>query len=612
MSDRPDGKQRRVPLAGSAPDEREAPETAAEAQYAGGRLADIVVRRKGREMLMLGAAGPARERGILPADFPGRGGEPQVLPVLIGSGTGAALEALTALLEGAFGPDPPLAVIDREEDILAASGLRERFAGNKGIFWPSSPGGRLGVDETLAVLTQWQSRHGGKPFFPLLNPFYLRLDREYYAAVKNACDASARADFWSRARYAKFRDALPRILLLTSKYFLMGEFEAACGRLGVPRRLLRVPDGECGLDEFIRTLLAEVAAFRPDFIFTINHLGIDREGALTDLLERLRLPLASWFVDNPHLILYAYARLRSPWTAIFSWDADNLASLRESGFERVAYLPLGTDVRRFLPPACNPDWRRLPGLPGAWNGDMAFVGNSMHNKIAARMGRTTFPPELLAGYRDLAAGFAESDERSVRSFLMRARPDLLPAFDSMEDMENKLGYEAMITWEATRQYRFSCVEGILPFAPLIVGDSGWHELFAEREKATGVAARWHYFPEVNYYDDLPRLYPCAAVNFNCTSKQMKGAVNQRVFDVPAAGAFLLTDYRGQVENLFEPGREVICYHSPEEAGDLARYYLARPRARHAVIDAARARILKEHSYEHRVRSLIDAMRAFFG
>jgi spore maturation protein CgeB len=93
---------------------------------------------------------------------------------------------------------------------------------------------------------------------------------------------------------------------------------------------------------------------------------------------------------------------------------------------------------------------------------------------------------------------------------------------------------------------------------------------------------------------------------------MRGAVNQRVFDVPATGAFLLTDYREQVEQLFEPGREIICYHSPEEAADLARYYLARPEARRSVALAARQRVLAGHSYEHRVRELMTKMRKFYG
>ena len=583
------------------------PGDAAKARRADGRLADILVRRGGRELPMLGSAGFARELSFLPDAYPDRPGDREALPVLIGSGTGAALEELVARLEAAFGPDFPLAVVDREADILAASGLRERFAGKPNVVWPAAPGASLG--ETLSALTRWQSAHGGRPLLPLLNPFYLRLDRDFYAAVKTACEASAKTNFWDKARYAKFKEPLPRILMLTSKYFLMGEILAACDRLGVPHRLLQLPEGELGRSEFIEQLLNAVVEFKPDFVFTINHLGVDREGVLADLLEQLRLPLASWFVDNPHLVLYLYSRLVNPWTAIFTWDADNLDSLRALGFERVSYLPLGTDVQRFLPPDQAPARPPLAGLPKSWDGRVAFVGNSMISKVAARMGRTPFPPVLLDDYQGIAAGFAASDERSVRAYLALAHPDLLPHFDALENAELKLGYETMITWEATRQYRFSCVQGVLPFAPLIAGDKGWNDLIAE---LPGPAPAWHYHPELNYYDDLPRLYPRADVNFNCTSKQMKGAVNQRVFDVPATGSFLLTDYREQVENLFEPGREIICYHSPEEATDLARRYLASPRERQAVALAARARILAEHSYEHRVRTLMNKMREFFG
>ena len=610
MSAGPEREKGGVSLGGISTDEKRCAD-GAEARVAGDTVVDILVRRNGRTLPMLGDAGAARELSILPDDFPAPGGVQDVLPVFIGSGTGVALEAAVLRLEEAFGPDFSLAVVDREEDILAASGVRKRFSDKKGMVWPCGESVCLSADDAIKFLTRWQALHGGKPLLPLLNPFYLRLDREYYSTIKAACDASARTNFWAQARYPKFKESQPRILMLTSKYFLMGEIVAACERLGIPHSLLQLPEGEFGRSEFIERLLAAVIAFKPDFVFTINHLGVDREGVLADLLERLRLPLASWFVDNPHLVLYLYSQLVNPWTALFTWDADNVDSLRDLGFERVAYLPLGTDVQRFIPPDMAQGRTRLPGLPDLWNGDVAFVGNSMISKVAARMGRTPFPQTLLTGYQDIAAGFAATNERSVRAYLAREHPDRLRHFDALETAELKLGYETMITWEATRQYRFSCVEGILPFAPLIVGDKGWKEMLAERE-AAGRTSVWHYCSELNYYDDLPRLYPFAAINFNCTSQQMKGAVNQRVFDVPASGAFLLTDYRQQVEDLFEPGREIICYHSPEEATELARYYLAHPEARLAVAQAARQRILREHSYEHRVRTLTARMRDFFG
>ena len=575
-----------------------------------GRLADITVTRKGRSLAMLGPAGPARELSILPP-FPagaaapapepdggtGRPFAPQCfLPVLIGSGAGYALAELVARLERDHGPDFLLAVVDKEDDILEASGLRPRFAAYSGLSWF----GNAASAELLEALTRWQTANGGLPLRPVLNPFYLRLDRDYYRAAQQACEASAAADFWSKARHAKFKEPLPRILLMTSTYFLMGEIKAACERLGYPHYLLQLPEGELGQREFIESLLSAVVDFKPDFIFTINHLGVDREGVLVDLLEKLRLPLASWFVDNPHLILYRYARLKSPWTAILTWDADNLASLSELGFENVSYLPLGVDATRFHP-LPRPSF---PGLPPAWDGKVAFVGNSMVDKVLTRRQKLSLPPLLADSYHDIAAAFGASDERLVSAWLAKARPAQYEAFLGLASVEDRLSYETMLTWEATRQYRYACIEGIFPFAPLLVGDKGWKRLVPP-----GVT--WHYHPELAYYDQLPAFYPCVAVNFNCTSKQMKGAVNQRVFDVPATGAFLLTDYREQVENLFEPGTEIICYRSPEEAKQLAAEYLARPERRAAVAEAARRRILAEHTYDHRLRVLAKRMRSLY-
>ena len=101
------------------------------------------------------------------------------------------------------------------------------------------------------------------------------------------------------------------------------------------------------------------------------------------------------------------------------------------------------------------------------------------------------------------------------------------------------------------------------------------------------------------------------MNFNCTSAQMKGAVNQRVFDVPASGAFLLTDYRRQIEELFEPEKEVVCYHDPEQATDLAAFYLKNDTARQAVVTAALQRVRARHQYEHRLEYICRTMRSVY-
>jgi spore maturation protein CgeB len=227
-------------------------------------------------------------------------------------------------------------------------------------------------------------------------------------------------------------------------------------------------------------------------------------------------------------------------------------------------------------------------------------------KVAKRMQAMRFPRALLREYKRLATAFGESSERLVRTFLPLYKPELAACYDSLPDNDSRLGYEAMITWEATRQYRARCVRQLLPFHPLIVGDRGWKQNFR------GESLPWRLHPELGYYSELPHFYPWSDINFNCTSKQMKGAVNQRLFDVPAAGAFLLTDLRDQTESLFEPGKELVCYREPEEAPELIRYYLAHPGERRRIVLAARARVLAEHTWTHRLDFMVRKLREIYG
>jgi spore maturation protein CgeB len=556
----------------------------AEAVVEDGRLADVRLDWPDRSWRLAGRSGEKTERGAVERAGLTEGS----LPVLVGSGMGHALEMMLKSWPGA------VAVVDKEEPVLELTGLRDRYADEDRVRWI----GEREPEEALKSLTRWQMEQGGGPFLPVVLPVYPRLDREYYGAVAERLAASRSYDFWSRARYAKFGSWPPRVLHLTSDYFLLGELVRASERLDTPHYFLNIGSKETGRQEFVEQLLKAVIEFKPDFIFTINHLGVDREGVLIDLLEKLRIPLASWFVDNPHLILSLYDRLVSPWTAIFTWDSDNVDSLRDMGFEHVSYLPLATDVTRFKPR------KNLPA-EHPWRARVSFVGNSMVHKVDKRMGVADPPRGLVRRYKEIAAAFGESDERSVSRFIHREFPREAALFDRLETTERKLAFETMITWEATRQYRTRCVEKILPFTPLIAGDDGWLSTFP------GEGADWRRHPELSYYDDLPHFYPLSEVNFNTTSKQMKGAVNQRVFDVPASGSFVLTDDRAQMQRLFEPGREIAVYGNPDEIPGLVERYLAEPEERRRIVERARAVILDRHTYEHRLMTLFRAMRDIF-
>lgn len=551
-----------------------------------GEIRDVVAKVKDKTFAMLGPAGAERELAPV-REFVARA--PKSLPVFLGAGLGRGLREVLASYSG------PVAVVDREKDLANLTGALANLpeeTRQRVLLIDSSD-----KDEVLKILTAWQSQNGDAPFYPIQSSFYLRLDKDFYGGVRDILTASAKFDFWGKAAAPRFRDAQPRVLLLASKYFLIGELKGACEKLGVPHKLIMVGEETAEKEEFVKTLLQEVLTFKPDCCVTLNHMGVDVEGVLMDLLARLRLPLASWFVDNPHLIIHLYGKCVSPWTTIFTWDEDNIASLKKSGFENVLYLPLGTDPDRFHP--------GIPPKSPLWRSRLSFVGNSMLYKVGARLKSGKFPRDLLAPFKKIAASFAASPERSVSEFLAANFPRERARYDALPDNEARLAYETALTWQATRHYRNDCVRRLLPFHPLIVGDRGWKIEFADAKQQP------RYLDPLSYYDELPAFYGSSDINFNCTSVQMKGAVNQRVFDVPATGSFVLTDWRPQMERLFDPD-EMAFFRSPEEIPELVRKYLDYPDERRTIAKKARARVLAHHKWEDRLREMLAAMRSIYG
>jgi spore maturation protein CgeB len=83
-------------------------------------------------------------------------------------------------------------------------------------------------------------------------------------------------------------------------------------------------------------------------------------------------------------------------------------------------------------------------------------------------------------------------------------------------------------------------------------------------------------------------------------------VNPRTFEVAACGGFQLVDRVAGLEGLFKPGVELAAYRSEDELVEMARHYLERPGERAALAAKARRRALAEHTYYHRMESILEA------
>jgi spore maturation protein CgeB len=446
--------------------------------------------------------------------------------------------------------------------------------------------------EALRRITRLQLQSGMRPLSILRLPAALSVFRNEYEPIENALEKAREARIWDRLKYRKFGQEQIGVLLIDFDYFLTQEIKRALECTGHQVSKVGIKKGENG-EAIVAKLIAIILERRPDFLLTINHLGFDEDGVLTSFLQAIEMPVASWYVDSPNLIVKGFRANVSPYTTLFLWDKGYVKDMESMGFEAVSYLPLATDERVFRP--MHDPQRR--GVVSAC--DAGFVGNSMVEPVRERMSR------VATGLHPLVNQLSEQPLRSRASF-----PDLLTNLDNKArariealDAADRIDLEAAVLWKRTQRYRLLCAERLVGFNAHIHGDDGWKELLNNHRNLR---------PSLAYYDELPLFYNLCKINFNATSYQMGAAVNQRVFDVPACGAFLLTDHQEALEEAFDVGREVIVFENPEEIPDLVRFYLENPQKRQVIAASARERVLAEHTYQHRLHRIVEQMRSRYG
>ncbi len=381
--------------------------------------------------------------------------------------------------------------------------------------------------------------------------------------------------------YRRFGET-PRVLLLDSDYLVVADVGDAVEDLGWALGRLPTPRRGDDASGFIRQLLEALVAFRPDYVLTVNHLGFDEDGALAGLLHRFRIPSASWFVDHPLPVLGGAEGNATPSTQIFCFERQALGWLADQGYEKPAYLPTASNARYFAPSKLDHE------LIARLRHELTFAGNSWVTKA-----RLEPPPWARKAGKPLFSARGVQQVLADR-FRGRLKGKPMPPRGAYEVAKVVLA-EVSVT-RRQRLARSLAREGLR-----IHGDPHWRDLAPEVEIA----------PFLDYRSELPALFAASAINVNVTAAQMPTAVNQRVFDVPAVGGFLLTDAQEDALELFDEDDALVVYRSPEELIDKVRYYARREGEREAIASRARELVERYHRYTHRLQLIDETMRARF-
>jgi len=113
-------------------------------------------------------------------------------------------------------------------------------------------------------------------------------------------------------------------------------------------------------------------------------------------------------------------------------------------------------------------------------------------------------------------------------------------------------------------------------------------------------------------EDIVKIFTASKINVNLHSSTYHDGVNPygdfvnpRTFEIAACEGFQLVDSRAEMQELFKVGEEIVCFEDLSDLRYKIRYYLNNPDERKAIAGRAMARVKKDHTYELRMKEMLD-------
>ena len=337
-----------------------------------------------------------------------------------------------------------------------------------------------------------------------------------------------------------------------------------------------------------------------DLFFSVNFRGLDAYGAVYHYLRAKGVRVAVWCVDNPWHLL---SGLRAPyWRELYLFVTDKsfISDLKTHGAKHVYHLPLAACQDMFSPP----------------DKDSPAVQNAAYLRDLAPLvfvGRTAFPD------RDkfFAAQHPPQNllAHALKSLVNGARPDFFYWFRVLELTSLWPGYKSRLVGfaseECSRRRRKLCISAAVPQAEnshapgvTIFGDAAWAKELSDLAGAT---------PDlrgtVDYYTELPALYNTAEMILNVASLLLPAGLNQRHFDVWAAGGAQICDASPGLDIFPEELTRPIIFHKPGDIPALAHNLSSNPALLRSLKHDWAALLNAKHTYDCRVIDVLNALEA---
>jgi len=105
---------------------------------------------------------------------------------------------------------------------------------------------------------------------------------------------------------------------------------------------------------------------------------------------------------------------------------------------------------------------------------------------------------------------------------------------------------------------------------------------------------------------MTKVFNATRIAIGTHQEQSMGSPTMRVFEAPACGTFMLTDWRADLP-MFFTSKEMASYKTKRELLEKTEYYLAHEKERTAIARRAQTKARAKHSYDIRMKQMIKEL-----
>lgn len=331
---------------------------------------------------------------------------------------------------------------------------------------------------------------------------------------------------------------------------------------------------------------------KADCVFTINFIPL-----IAKVCRIFRIPYLSHTVDSPSITLSSKA-LNNSFCHAFLFDRCLYQEYAALAPGRVYYLPLGADMDFYDSITVSEEDHAM------YDCDISFIGsfhseNCIYDRLADGL------PERMRGYVD---GLIEAQlnvygynlirdafsDDWAEEFKRRAAWSVLP--DYHEDIRSIIT-DQYLGFKCTQRDRIRTLQAISRNYRM--------DLYTTEDTSM--------LPDINNrgiaksFTMMPRIFKCSKINLNMTARTIQSGLPQRIFDIMAAGGFVLSNYQSEIPEYFTPGEDIVLYESIPDLLEKIGYYLSHEEERLWIARNGYEKTKKQHLLVHRAQEMLKIL-----